>query len=185
MAGLRDLSNKMRALISLIDAERERDLILIAKDTKALVANRVQNDGVDSDKQPLPKYSTSGVPAYLLFNKEKPNGAKIGEDYKKIDKKFGPLVSYKEQRDYYGLPTSKTTLTYTGKMWNGIDVWTASKTADIVTVHIGGTTEESKDRLAWNTGRYGDFLQPTSEEQGIIQAAAFERRSKQIKKIFE
>lgn len=184
MAGLRDLSKKMRALITLIDNERERDLLLIAKDTKALVANRVQNSGLDSDEKPLPSYSTSGVPAYLLFNAEKPNGAKIGADYKKLDDKYGPLVSYRDRREHYGLPTSKTTLTYTGEMWHGIDVWTASKTADTVTVHIGGTTEESINRLQWNTSRYGDFLQPSAEEEGIIQAAAFERRSKQIKKIF-
>lgn len=182
---LNAIAKKFDTLIKVIDSERQRDLMLISLDAKAMVADRVQNEGLDSNSTALPKYSDAGVPAYLLYNKLKPGGSKIGDDYKKIGAKYGGIVSHKDVRQNYGLPTNKTTLTYTGEMWRDIGPVVTNKTKDTVTVQIKGLTSDSQDKLEWNTARYGDFLALTNEEQGIIRASAFERRTKQIKKIFK
>jgi hypothetical protein len=55
--GLKELSTKYQNIAKELAESRQRNGLLIASDGFALVANRVQNTGVDMDGQKMPLYS--------------------------------------------------------------------------------------------------------------------------------
>lgn len=168
----------LEQMVGIIESERPNDIFMIANDGLALVRSRIQNTGIDSDGKPLESYSTTGVPAYLLYNKSKPSGDKIGDQYKKIDDEYGPYVSYEELREFYGLPTDKTVLTFTGEMWKDIRIEVESNEKYVSIAVMEARSQESLDKANFNAARYGNFMALSEREQEIVLQSAFRRRTK-------
>ena len=59
MAGLGDLFTKYKGLAEELAANRDKFALQVASDVKALVANRMQNSGVDSTGRKMKLYSAS------------------------------------------------------------------------------------------------------------------------------
>lgn len=68
------------------------------------------------------------------------------------------FVNWKGLRAAQGLPVSKVDLTYTGRMFQNIGITDVRIIGNSCQATIGGTDQETKNKLKWNMARYGDFL---------------------------
>lgn len=100
-------------------------------------------------------------------------------------KKATPVMllpgGYKQLRQLNGLQTNHVDVTFSGRMIQNIKVLRQeSKELKFLAI-VGATQKEEKDKLKANATRYGYFLDPTPDEQKILQPIPFEI----VKNIFD
>lgn len=158
---LHDAIHAFDDLISNYDDEIAILMEMSANNGFALVSNRIQSEGIAGKS-----YSTNKLPTYYFQDKELNAG---GRSLIVSAKKSGEGIDYKSWREANGLQTTFIDLSYTNRMWQDIGIIATFKTGDSYTVTVGGKDQETKDKLDWNTQRFGDFLALDAKEEEIIK----------------
>lgn len=136
---------------------------LVAADMAASIANRVINDGENSEGGKFSAYSTKDVPAYFYYGRSRNAG---GEAKVKAAAKKKEGVSYRDFRQFNGLPVDKKNFSFSNAMWRGFGVKKVDYSAGVYTVTLGGKTEDSADKIGWMAGQEGrSIIAPNQEEK--------------------
>lgn len=77
--------------------------------------------------------------------------------------------SYRKLRNKKGYETAFTNVTFTGQMWRATNISSTTFEGSKYVVEIGGTDTPSKDKLNWNSERYGDLLRLSKNEENKLQ----------------
>lgn len=148
-----------------------------ALNTKALVVRRIQQDGVG-------QYSERDMPAFLFFNGSEPDPKKTksnaGIKFIKDSKKKQQSINWADIRDAEGLQTDHVDLTFTGEMFRDLNIIGVNVQSHRVTAILGCSRKETQDKLMWNVERYGNFMQPTTEETDKILNIVHKRVNEKI-----
>lgn len=168
----------IKNFIEELNATRERESILIAQESAALVRNRVQNEKVDSNGSSFGSYSTAVVPQWMLWGKSLSQGA---EDRIREGDWF---QSYTDLREANNLPTDAINFTFSGAMWKNIGVIGVENTNDSTTVAFGGQTERAENILDWQSDKHGNIIELNEQERQFILEAHSERIGNLFAKYF-
>lgn len=188
---------------TILDLEKEMPLISeeLATNAMALIIDRIQKEGL-----PGKSYSTNKLPAWwfaddkkilnaggrALLQKQEKNKLRsvlkqqYGENIKL--KKGGSVddldegISYHEWRAANGLQVAFIDLTFTGRMFQNVQVLGTIRRGDNFITILGATDAENKKKLEWNRIRFGDFFILHEEDQKIIQQLGELRVNTIIKK---
>lgn len=172
-----DLSTRIKSLISEIQRKQPDIAIGVAASFLSAIRNRVQSERVGVDGQPYSDYSTRP-----LSPKTWPSLPSRGNKDSKIERakrKDNGLFSYKTWREVNNLRTDRKDFTFTGEMFQSLQLSPVASTNKGVKVTISPRTERSKKVLEHNEKREGKpILQPdqdTIQEQELIVAQELER----------
>lgn len=134
----------------------------LAVSTLSVVKDRSINEGIEVDGSKK-NYTTNQV--YTSGFKKKVLN-KGGAAYIAANKKG----NWHGLRKAQGLRSDPVNLSYTNRMWTGIQVLSSAITGEgkVHTV-VGAADQETEGKLAGNVERYGDFLEPTPEELEMQQ----------------
>lgn len=91
--------------------------------------------------------------------------------------------SYKKIRSKRGFETAFTNLTFTGEMWRSTSIIEANQQGNKYVVSIGGNTSITKDKILWNSERYGDILRTSSVEEDKLASQVNESLNQIIKQV--
>ena len=120
MSGIRDLINKYSKIANDLPEQRQKLALVYASDAFSMVADRIQNDGIDARGNKMKPYSEKKINLSkldpTLFNAP----SKIIQ-FKKDAKEGKNNGSYSALRKAYGLTISKRTLTFDGTMFASIE----------------------------------------------------------------
>lgn len=128
----------------------------MAQTQRVLAQQRVQEMGL-TDRA----YSQNFIPTFLFEGKELNAG---GAAYIAAHK----LGNWGGFRAAQGLRSDVVNLTYSGRMFQSLQVQILPATGFVYQAQIVASDVESAKKLRYNQQRYGDFLAPTSAEQGEI-----------------
>lgn len=170
--------NSMSALIDDLNSNRERETIIIAQESAALVRGRVQNDKLDHNGSSFGAYSSALVPKWMLEGKSLSDGAEQTID----DGDW--FQSYLDLREANNLPTDSKDFTFSGSMWKNIGAIGVENGRNSTTVYVGGQTDRAADILRWQEPRSGNIIQLSKEEIDFIRDAHLERINKELGKYF-
>jgi hypothetical protein len=166
----------LKALAKDIQEQGPRIAKTMALTGSSIVQERIQKSGI-----PGKKYSTNFIPAYYLRGKELNAGGKAYlEDHNLND----DLTNWGEFRKAQGLQAEFVDLTYSGRMFAGLVLQAQSANGSRFTATMGGSDMEVDKKLGWNSERYGDFLEPNTEEKAEIDEIVNDEFEKLIKKHF-
>ena len=175
---VQEFNKRIKQVINTLDSTRDRDVLLLAKEARALIVRRIQNEGEDVNNKPLGNYSTNPLPDFyydsILTSTQK-------KKFRRERKKKGRGLSYKEVRDLAGRQTKVVDLTFTGKMWANTVAILEESTPNKSTATITGKTIDTLNKLGWASDRYGNVLRLTKNEQTQIENARIERLINVIK----
>ena len=164
---LSELQNKIDNAIRRIDDELEVQARSAGLDLVAIVANRVVQKGETAEGGSFTPYSTKEIPAFFFLGKSRTATA---EAKVKALSKYPDNLSYKEFRAINNLNTSHKNFEFSGEMWRGFGVLSATKSPNGVTLTIGGRSEASEDRITWNSKREGtSIILPSKAELDLIK----------------
>lgn len=139
----------------------------MALNHKAQVVRRIQSEGI-----PDAQYSDKGVPAYLYSNDKWENSyARLNSGFEKMikeKKKKEEMVAWKDVRDYQGLQTGFVDYTFTGRTFKNLTIVDTRIVGTSVYADLGGSDQETKDRLKYGFDRYGNFLAPNDTEKKLL-----------------
>lgn len=174
----RQFKEAVRVLKSNLDAERQREGVLIAKEGLALIRLRIQNTGKDEFGKLIQSgYSNAKVPAWF-FDKISNKGAQ-----KRLRAK-GYFASYSDARKANNLQNRYVDLTFTGGMFKGLGVDIVSNGEGLTVTQIGAQNARSERLVGYNSERFGAFIRLSDEEKQQLAKANLERVVKQLKKVF-
>lgn len=158
---LEALNNALNNAINEISQETPRIVLSIARETKSDVQNRIQQKGTNAKGQKLGQYSTRQAAAFRFLGKS--TKASAESKVKALAKKGGGL-SYEKFRELNGRQTKHVDLTFTGRMFQNIDITSENSREGVSEVTIGGKSSDTKHKIEENEKRYGKFLEPSAKE---------------------
>lgn len=195
-----DLKDKTDKFVALLMKEVPRINEGLALNAYALIKDRIQNEGLTGES-----YSTNEIP--LFFRKGGKTIApfsnaknKAGENFflkkvktnAKLPKNEQEGISYKEWREANNLQSNHVDLKFTGETWKDIGVVKTIVSHDKITTTVGAkntkvrkygtTTSEVLEGLG---DRYGNFLQPTKEQEEMLTKALEQKITNLINKSFK
>jgi hypothetical protein len=182
MAGLQDISQKYSKILNEMPKQRERLALIFAKDAFALVANRIQNSGIDKDGEKMPLYSRAPLPYWKLNENEFNAPTKIKKF--KSDSAAGKIQpSYESLRKAYGLPTDKRTLTFDGAMFKSI-IQEVTRHEDYITeVTIKSENRKDQNKVNSNSKIIGKNILSFGDIEGKFLRELNEKRIKDMFKL--
>lgn len=151
--------------------------IEVALAHKAIVVRRLQAEGI-----PGKHYSENGIPASLMENNQY---ARLNSGFDKLikdKKKSKEKVAWKDVRAAQGLQTSFVDYTFSRRTLKNLTIIDTRIDGGGAVAELGGSEEETKDRLSYGFDRYGDFLAPTEEEADQLGKAAQDELKKRMDK---
>lgn len=180
--GVDDFMRNLDKVLSQSAAEMEPVMVEATLNAKAILVRRIQRQGFSS------KYSSKKVPTYLLKGFTGKNGVvypprylnntgkifleseekKQEEENKKTGNNYIARVSWASFRKAQGLQVQFVDLTYTGKMFQNWRLPGSYREDLKVGGYVGGTDDETKNKLKWNKSRYPEFDKLSDEEKSII-----------------
>lgn len=138
------------------------ELAAAGSDLCASIANRVINNGENSDGGSFSPYSTKEVPAFWYVGRSR-SGAADNRVRQAAARR--ETLSYAEFRQINNLPTSPKNFSFTNEMWRGFGVKKAVFTGNEYILTIGGKTQASADKIAWMAGQEGrSIIAPNDQE---------------------
>ncbi|MFT3704641.1 MAG: hypothetical protein QM802_19910 [Agriterribacter sp.] len=166
-----------------LDAELQKASEELALSLMGMIINRIQQQGL-----PGRKYSKNKLPAFYFYDRALNAGGRalyakhvkkrerellkeIGEKLRKntaIDEMENG-ISYEEWRVANGLQVNHVDLTFSGRMLQNLGIVGTKRVGDYYVTVLGGTNEETKLRLEYNTIRFGRWFKPTQEEIDIVK----------------
>lgn len=131
------------------------------------VRTRIQEEGKSAKGKKLKAYSKNPLPTFF-FTGDNASPA-LTEDQVK---KYPDGISYLDYKKEVGRYTGKTDMTLTGRTWNNIvtrEKITGKQdktvTEDGFRTVISAGSEETQNKLDWNSERYGDLLELSEKEE--------------------
>ena len=178
MSGLRNLVNQIRAAQDDILKSRETVAVQIASNLLAQVENRIIQKGEDADGQKFPGYSTTQVPKFWFYGTGR---TRSFDD--KVKKEPGNTLSYERARVLDNLQVGHVDFFRTGEMWHHTGVEITKRLFAFTQVSIRGKTKEARDKIGWNSDRYGGYiLKPQKDEiEAARKAYLIDRRNRILK----
>jgi hypothetical protein len=189
---LRDLEQKYRKIVNELNSTRESFAMTVASDALALVANRVQNKGINADGEPFSSYSQTPMAWWFLDSTkfQSPNKiekfkdrarketAKAKKDGKPVSSEF---VSYAGLRKFYGLVTTVKNFTFSGVMFSSIHPSVTKKTLTSVTVSIASKDDFNQGLINKHSSKEKiSIIALNDQEKEMITQANIERLKKMI-----
>lgn len=170
-------------MISGLDAELEKASEEMALSLMGMIINRIQQEGL-----PGRKYSKNKLPAYFFYDRALNAGGRalydkhvkkrerellreIGETVRK-NKALDELedgISYEEWRVANGLQVAHVDLTFSGRMLQNLGIIGTKRAGNFFVTVLGGTNEETKLRIEYNTLRFGKWFKATPQEVDILK----------------
>ena len=180
-----------------------RELPTFIKETTALnasayVALRVQQTGKNFRGVPFKPYSTKPMLTSGTTSKGKAIWNQLASNpkaRKELDwvtiKRRGKNVhlfelkgGYKEMRRREGLKTGYKDFSFSQVMWNSYGVKRTVNSKGEVIVTIGGKTQDSQDRINWNSKREGvEIINISDQELKILAKQIDQQMQKYINKV--
>lgn len=170
MAALEEVIAQARAAII---AAAPRIAETQAQTVLALVTYRIQQEGLAG------ALYTGKLVSRSLFAKSAFNAG--GRAYAK-GKGHGTYAGFKAA---LGLPSDYVSLTLTGRMFRSLTTLAGGVSGTVCRASIVAADQESADKVRWNAGRYGDFLQPDATEAAEVQAVGQAEVDKILKQFFQ
>lgn len=170
--GLQDAKQKIIAALPKIADE-------IAVSTLSIIKDRSINEGIiiNGKEGTEKQYSTRPI-STNKFKGKSLNAA--GDAYIKANAS-GTWSAFKKAQ---GRGSENVNLAYSMRMWTNIQVIQANQDGTgKFQIVVGGSDQETKDKIEANVKRFGVFLDPTAEELAIAQEVAKERLTEIIKGI--
>ena len=177
---VKSFNNKIQLLIRELDNNRDKETLLLAKEARALIVRRIQNEGKDANNKNLGSYSNNPLPSF--FYDDILSTAQERKLRKEKSKK-GRDLSYKEVRKLAGRQTGYVDLTFSGDMWKGTVALLEESTPNTSTATIKGKTLDVAKKLGYNSDRYGNILRVTKNEQTQLEQARLDRLIGTIKRV--
>lgn len=143
-----------------------------AQTVLALVTRRIQNEGLAGAN-----YTGKLVPRFFFKAKAFNAG---GRAYA-AEKKKGSYPGFKAA---LGLKSDVVTLTFTGRMFRSLQTVYTGFSGSIYTAAIVASDQESADKVRFNMDRYGDFLEPESDEAAEVAEVGREALGRIIQQYF-
>lgn len=193
---VQDAILKFRRAATILEKTRKGDLMVIAKDTMALVKARVINNGESASGAKFKPYSQAVVPLPFYKNKEarstkayanlyrgvtgKPQGSKRkGQPTRGVG---GWFASYKDWREINKLQTGHKDFSFTSRMWKSVQPILIISNQTETVIEIKSNTQKENDKLRWNSQREGiSLLAANAEEEREVRKAYEIRVNKRIK----
>jgi len=174
--GFIDFAKTIRLVISDLNENRERESLIIAKETVAIARLRIQNQGEDSEGQQFDLYSQAVVPKF--FYKGKSLNATAEEEVRTGEW----LLSYETFREINNLRVDIKDFTFTGDMWRNVGVTSIDNKGAVVDISIGGQTTRAAELLGYHSDKYGNLLAPNESEVQFLRDSHLERVFNSINK---
>ena len=147
---------KLEETINNIDTYLINTNETVAVTARSLVVNRIQQEGIAGRSYSDNKLSKSAYEGKALR----------ASAYAELEAKGA--MSYREWRIANGLQVDHVDLTYSGRMFQNLQVQgTTREGRDIITIIDVSQSEEQKKMNA-NAKRYGDFLEVTQAEEDLL-----------------
>ncbi|CAG5001938.1 hypothetical protein DYBT9275_02771 [Dyadobacter sp. CECT 9275] len=140
----------------------------VAVATLSLVKDRSIEEGISigGNESNKAEYSKKTFPTTRLKGKERNAG---GRAYIEAN----ALGNWAGFRQAQGLKSDKVNLSYTNRMWTGIQVLSTTQTGyGKFQSIIGAADQETRDKIEANVERFGMFLDPTPDEIEIGRDSA-------------
>lgn len=185
MASLSEFSEALNRAIGEIESTAMTNQEKITHDLLALISSRVINHGVDSQGAKFSSYSTNPLPTYYFLPSS--NGKKKttkSDDRKSVSdfrKRYGNDTSYKNWREFHGLPTDIKNFSFTNEMWKAMTVVPISSSIGQNTFGITASKDPEREIMFIHHAKYG-FLLPSASELDLVKAANNERVVKILEK---
>ncbi len=168
-----EYDRRMTKTIGDMEKDRSKMMVYIGTEARKLIFERVHDTGVDAKGQKYAPYSTrpmlTNCSTMILSACSKVAGSK--EKRKELKwvtvrghKLFELPGGYKEFRQLHGRQTDHVDFSFTGKMWNNINLISSTNEHQQGVVIIGARTDEEKKKLEGNTKRKGDILDLSNKE---------------------
>lgn len=139
----------------------------LATNAISLIVNRIQKKGIGKE------YSKKKVPAYLLLlGEDKLDTEQTRQAIRRRAKSDDPeenMVNWATVREAHGNQTDFVDLTFTGQMLMGVIIIATEKRGDRYVTIVGGKDKEVRQKIEWNTLRYGPFLIVTPDEKQMLE----------------
>jgi hypothetical protein len=185
---VQDAILKFRRAATILEKTRKDDLMIIAKDTMALVKSRVINRGESASGSKFKPYSKAVVPVTLYKNKEARGAKSYDNLYKAVtgsargSKRKGQptkglggwFASYKDWREINRLQTDHKDFSFTSRMWKSVQPILIKSDQLETVIEIKSNTPKENNKLRWN-----------SEQEGISLLAANTDEEKKVRKAYE
>jgi hypothetical protein len=173
---LKEAGQNFKKFAAAIAANRKKEAILICQDATALMINRLQNKGTNSEGNKFKLYSDNPLPIFYFQYKNAPSKV---ESFKKKVKEKKTEPTYKSFRSNLGLPTDKRTHTLTGDMFGSIRPEIESHDDEKTVVVIKANDRLNQDKINWNSNLMGlSIIGLNKGEVELITAAQRERLNK-------
>lgn len=132
---------------------------------KAIIQNRIQENGLDSSGAPLRPYSTK----YLAFKKGEGENPYPGEPKKLPSNRFSGHVDY----------------TLTGRMWNNLGILNSEFTESGILVSLGAQTSDNDAKVENLSDLREDiFLMTHDEQDNLLPEILDEELQKIVDQLF-
>lgn len=174
--------DKINLIVLRLAENRANDALLFGRESLALIRRRIQNTGKDANEMQFGDYSTTDLPAFFFAGRSI-NAS--GENAVSVAKSKEKKLSYKDFRNANNLETDFVNLTFTGAMWREMDVKITTNTPQKSTATITPTTPRTIKVLSYNITRYGNILDLTTKERGMLLEANKQRVLKIFKQVLK
>ena len=175
MSAFKSIFNTYTRVAEQLAQDRRETAVIIALDVFALVADRVQNDGIGSDGVKFPLYSQIPGPYWLLNPSNFNSSTKITK-FKKDARKGRNNGSYHALRKAYGLPVDKRTLTFDGDMWKSVVAVVVTHTDVLTIVELRAKDEINQKKINYNSRQLGiSIISFSKSDKEIISEMNVER----------
>lgn len=182
MSAFQSIIQKYTKVANQLAEDRLANAMLMAADAHALVAERIQETGVDANGDKMETYSENLMPYWLLNESNFSSPSKIRRFKKNADKGKNN-GSYSALRKAYGLPTDKRTLSFDGNMWKSIIPVLERHDDKVTIVVLKARDEENQDKVNWNSASLGiNILAFSESERQLLNSFNRERITKLINK---
>lgn len=179
---VQEFSNKIRILKQLLANNREAETLIIAREARALIVRRIQNEHKDYAGQSFGGYSTNDLPLFYFYGKSLNAGNE--KKVRAAGKKNGGKLSYLEMRQLNNLQTDAVDMTFSGGMWKETTAEIQSSNFEKTVATITGRTNRADKLLGYNSEQYGDILRLSAMEIDMVQRANKQRVMKIIRQVF-
>jgi hypothetical protein len=160
-----NLKRRLSDQIKDLRENRERDGLNIAGELTGLIIDRLVNDGISGDNNKFPLYSERPLNPTKFKDG---NRAGAADKFRKSDL----IKSYKNWRQFNGLPVDRRTHNFTGDMLKSIRPEVLSNSGDILVIEIKARDPENAKKLEQNSERMGiSLLKSTSDEKEFVNDA--------------
>ena len=162
MSSIQQQIERMEGIERRLNGGASSVVTLAGADMAADIANRVINNGENSEGSKFSAYSTKAVPAYFYYGRSRNAG---GEAKVRAANKKKQGVSYNDFRQFNGLGTLKN-FSFTNALWRGFGMKSVTYSAGVYTLTLGGKTADSADKIEWMHGQEGkSIIAPNQAEK--------------------